>query len=194
MVNTGRPHRRGVAGGDRRAAAECLPIRTGAVDAATAVLTVHYWSDLAVGVSEMVRIARRRVVTFTCDHTIFQDFWLLREYLPAAAETDARLAVPISRVDLTARGRSCVHRAGPVPHDCLDGFGGAYWRRPHGYLEDRRRTSRNRAGHRRNTELEQQVVELRRQLAEKDDDLDAARMTNRELVASLNRSARVPPP
>ena len=43
---------------------------------------------------------------------------------------------------------------------------------------------------RRNTELEQQVVELRCQLAEKDDDLDAARMTNRELMASLNRSAR----
>jgi hypothetical protein len=24
----------------------------------------------------------------------------------------------------------------PVPHDCVDGFGGAYWRRPHAYLED----------------------------------------------------------
>ena len=47
---------------------------------------------------------------------------------------------------------------------------------------------------RRNTELEQQVVELRRQLAEKDDNLDAARMTNRELMASLNRSARASTP
>ena len=42
----------------------------------------------------------------------------------------------------------------------------------------------------RNTELEQHVVDLRRQLGEKDDDLDAARMTNRELMASLNRAAR----
>ena len=47
---------------------------------------------------------------------------------------------------------------------------------------------------RRNTELEQQVVELRRQLGEKDDDLDAARMTNRELMASLNRSVRASSP
>jgi hypothetical protein len=47
---------------------------------------------------------------------------------------------------------------------------------------------------RRNTELEQQVVELRRQLGEKDDDLSAARMTNRELMASLNRSARASSP
>jgi hypothetical protein len=48
--------------------------------------------------------------------------------------------------------------------------------------------------HRRNTELEQQVVELRRQLSEKDDDLNAARATNRELMASLNRTARAPSP
>jgi cell division protein FtsB len=48
--------------------------------------------------------------------------------------------------------------------------------------------------HRRNTELEQQVVELRRQLGEKDDDLNAARATNRELMASLNRTARAPSP
>ena len=47
---------------------------------------------------------------------------------------------------------------------------------------------------RRNTELEQHVVELRRQLGEKDDDLDAARMTNRELMASLNRSTRASSP
>jgi Family of unknown function (DUF6262) len=43
---------------------------------------------------------------------------------------------------------------------------------------------------RHNSELEQQVVELRRQLGEKDDELDAARTTNRELMASLNRTAR----
>lgn len=44
--------------------------------------------------------------------------------------------------------------------------------------------------HRRNTEFEQQVVELRHQLGEKDDDLGAARMTNRELMAALNRYTR----
>jgi transposase-like protein len=48
--------------------------------------------------------------------------------------------------------------------------------------------------HRRTTELEQQVVELRRQLGERDDDLDAARATNRELMTSLNRITRTPSP
>jgi hypothetical protein len=118
-----------------QAAAENLPIRTDAVDAAVAILTVHHWTDITAGVAEMLRIARRRVVVLTWDHAIFSQFWLLREYLPAAAETDAHLAVPITTLSsLLGEGRvSIVHV--PVPHDCLDGFGGAYWRRPHIYLE-----------------------------------------------------------
>jgi uncharacterized coiled-coil protein SlyX len=42
--------------------------------------------------------------------------------------------------------------------------------------------------HRRVTELEQHTAEQRRQLAERDDELDAARATNRELMTRLNRS------
>lgn len=37
--------------------------------------------------------------------------------------------------------------------------------------------------------LEQQVIELRRQLADRTDELDAARATTRELMAQLNRCA-----
>lgn len=118
-----------------RAVAESVPICTDAVDAAMAVLTVHHWTDLAVGVSEMLRVARRRVVVLTWDSAVFRDFWLIREYLPAAAETDARLAVPIGTlISLLGESRVSVVSI-PVPHDCLDGFGGAYWRRPHAYLD-----------------------------------------------------------
>ena len=73
-----------------RAAAEHLPIGTDAVDASIALLTVHHWSDLAAGVLEMIRVARQRVVILTWDDTVFRQFWLLREYLPAVADTDAR--------------------------------------------------------------------------------------------------------
>ncbi|MFI5506308.1 methyltransferase domain-containing protein [Mycobacterium sp. NPDC051804] len=118
-----------------QAVAEHLPISAGAVDAAAAFLTVHHWADLSAGVAEMMRIARRRVVIFTWDHTVFSQFWLVREYLPAAAETDARLAVPITAL-ISLLGEDCVSVVPvPVPHDCVDGFGGAYWRRPHVYLE-----------------------------------------------------------
>ena len=115
-----------------QAVAERLPIRSKAVDAALAVLTVHHWSDLDHGVAEMLRIARRRVVIFTWDHNVFRQFWLLREYLPAAAQSGADLAVPITKLTSLLGDPTIVPV--PVPHDCVDGFGGAYWRRPQAYL------------------------------------------------------------
>jgi cell division protein ZapA (FtsZ GTPase activity inhibitor) len=41
--------------------------------------------------------------------------------------------------------------------------------------------------HRRITELEQQVVELKNQAEERDEELEAARTANRQLLANLNR-------
>ncbi|WP_077089202.1 class I SAM-dependent methyltransferase [Mycobacterium rhizamassiliense] len=117
-----------------QAAAEALPIATGAVDAAMAVLTVHHWADLATGVSEMRRVARRRAVILTWDSAVHRDFWLLREYLPDAAETDARLAVSIETLASLLGDRVSIAPV-LVPHDCVDGFGGAYWRRPDAYLD-----------------------------------------------------------
>jgi SAM-dependent methyltransferase len=78
-----------------QAIAEHLPLRSDSVDAAVAILTVHHWQDLECGIAEMIRVARRRIAILTWDHDTFKDFWLLRGYLPAAAATDAQLAVPI---------------------------------------------------------------------------------------------------
>jgi hypothetical protein len=90
--------------------------------------------DVDAGVAEMIRVARRRVVILTWDDTVFRQFWLLREYLPAAAEADARLAVPITKL-VSLLGTVSIQTV-PVPHDCVDGFGGAYWRRAHAYLDE----------------------------------------------------------
>ncbi|MFI9504163.1 class I SAM-dependent methyltransferase [Nocardia sp. NPDC052566] len=116
-----------------RAVAEDLPIGSDAVDAALAVLTIHHWRDLARGIAELRRIARRRVVVLTWDHLVCREFWLLRDYFPAAADTDAKIAVPLP--DLTALLGESTTVPVPVPHDCVDGFGGAFWRRPHAYLD-----------------------------------------------------------
>ncbi|MDT0276301.1 class I SAM-dependent methyltransferase [Blastococcus goldschmidtiae] len=114
--------------------AEALPLPDRAVDAALAVLTVHHWSDVGAGVAEMRRVARRRAVFFTWWPGRVAEFWLLREYLPAAAETDARHAVPVEQL-LRLLGPAARVRSVPVPHDCTDGFGAAYWRRPEAYLD-----------------------------------------------------------
>ncbi len=115
-----------------QAVAEYLPIRSDAVDAALAVLTVHHWNDLDRGIAEMERISRQRVVILTWDHNVFREFWLVREYLPVAAQTDSELAAPLTNLVALLDEPTIVPV--PVRHDCADRFGGAYWRRPHAYL------------------------------------------------------------
>lgn len=113
--------------------AEAIPLADDSVDAAMAILTVHHWTDLAAGISELKRIARRRIVIFTWDAEVTRDFWLFRDYLPEAAGIDAELAVPLDR--LAAMLGEPEIQTVPVPHDCADGFAAAFWRRPHAYLE-----------------------------------------------------------
>lgn len=146
-----------------QATAERLPLCSDAVDAALAVLTVHHWRDLERGVAEMRRVARRRVVVFTWDHNVFRRFWLVRDYLPAAAETDARLAVPIST--LTSLLGDPTVLPVPIPHDCLDGVGGAYWRRPHAYLDPTVRAGMSLLALTPKPELEEGLSRLRADLA-----------------------------
>ncbi len=159
MINQRRPNAAPVI----QAVAEHLPIRSNAVDAAIALLTVHHWSDAMAGVGEMIRIARRRVIIFTWDDTVFRQFWLLREYLPAAAETDASLAIPIAR--LTALFNQVSILPIPIPHDCIDGFGGAYWRRPHAYLDDTVRAGMSMLALTPKTQLQEGLTRLRGDLA-----------------------------
>ncbi|MGV9852243.1 class I SAM-dependent methyltransferase [Streptomyces sp. NPDC003442] len=118
------------------AVAERLPLRDNAADAVMALLTVHHWSDLAAGIAELRRVARRRIVVLTWDQRIFRErFWLVREYLPQAATFDDTRAIPTDRLASLLGGarQEPVH----IPHDCTDGFGAAYWRRPHAYLDPR---------------------------------------------------------
>ncbi|MEV4133228.1 class I SAM-dependent methyltransferase [Dactylosporangium sp. NPDC049742] len=115
-----------------RARAEALPIADNAVDAVMAVLTVHHWTDLTVGLAELRRTARHRVVILTWDQSVTREFWLVKDYLPEAAALDDTRAVPPAHLaDLLGGARiEPVH----VPHDCADGFGVAFWRRPDAYL------------------------------------------------------------
>lgn len=117
-----------------QAFAEHLPLRDNAADAVIALLTVHHWSDLAAGISELRRVARRRVVILTWDQRTFRErFWLVRDYLPEAAAFDETRAIPTDQlVDLLGGARQ---EPVWIPHDCTDGFGAAYWRRPSAYLD-----------------------------------------------------------
>lgn len=121
-----------------RASAEALPLKDRAVDAALAVLTVHHWTDREQGLAELRRVARRRVVVFTWDQTVWESFWLIREYLPSIRELESSRAVDIPWLISRLGGGAVVQM--PIPHDCVDGFHGAFWRRPEAYLDPRVRS------------------------------------------------------
>lgn len=114
-----------------RAVAESLPLAADSVDVATAVLTLHHWTDWRRGVAELVRVARRRVVIFTWLPSP-EPFWFL-DLIPELVTLDegrfptaAALAEGLGPVEVTPW---------PIPHDCRDGFLAAWWRRPEAYLD-----------------------------------------------------------
>ena len=116
-----------------QALAERLPFPDGAFDAALAVLTVHHWADRRGGLAELVRVARR-VVVVTWDPACRDSFWLTTEYLPEIIDFDLPRFPSLSELAESLGGETTSH-ALPVPHDCVDGFLGAFWRRPDAYLD-----------------------------------------------------------
>jgi SAM-dependent methyltransferase len=121
------------------AVAEHLPFDDEAFDGAMATFSIHQWTDLKAGLSEMRRVARGPVVILTCDPARVRDFWLY-EYAPKVLETEARRYPSIEKIVDVLGGRSEVDTV-PIPADCLDGFNEAYYARPERLLEPGARQS-----------------------------------------------------
>jgi hypothetical protein len=123
-----------------QARAEDLPFPNDSFDATMAILTVHHWDRLAAGLAEMNRVGVSRRVVLTWDQRVFEhEFWLLRDYLSDLGHRQRSAAIPVEHV-AELIGADVVVPV-PVPHDCTDGFFGAYWRRPSLYLDHRVRSA-----------------------------------------------------
>ena len=115
-----------------RGMAEALPFPDGAFDAALAFLTIHHWSDLERGTAELRRVARRQVV-FLFESSVTAGFWAI-EYWPEALDVPTERDAPgVDRLRDLLDVREV--RPVPVPIDCTDGFGAAYFGRPEAYLD-----------------------------------------------------------
>ncbi len=128
-----------------QASAEAIPLADDAVDVALAVLTNHHWDDQERGFAEMRRVARR-VVVFTWDPDFAEAFWLVRDYVPESAAYDRGRFLSLERVAELA-GVGATVTTVPVPHDCWDGFFGAFWRSPEAYLDPHVRAGMSNLAH-----------------------------------------------
>jgi SAM-dependent methyltransferase len=122
-----------------QASAEMLPLENRSYDAAMALLTIHHWKDVQAGLAELRRVARQRIVILTWDQAVFSQFWLCREYVPELAAYDEGRAIGVGWLSAQLGGADV--RVVEVPHDCLDGFACAYWRRPERYLDPEARAA-----------------------------------------------------
>ncbi|MFZ1910587.1 MAG: methyltransferase domain-containing protein, partial [Burkholderiales bacterium] len=113
-----------------RATAERLPFSDDCFDAALAVLTVHHWTDWRAGLLELRRVSRDRVVVFTWDPDA-EISWL-SHYFGDLIELDRKRFPPLTAL-ASLLGEAQITPVN-VPEDCIDGFLGAYWRRPEEYL------------------------------------------------------------
>jgi SAM-dependent methyltransferase len=122
-----------------QASAEKLPFPDDSFDVAMAVISDHHWTDRDQGLRELKRVARHRVLVFNADPAEAERFWFTTEYLPEFLDL-----IPARHRHEGAWKQGLQNVLGPVelepvpiPHDCTDGFYGAYWRRPHAYLDPR---------------------------------------------------------
>jgi len=115
------------------AAAEALPFDDDSFDAGMATFTVHQWSDLDAGLAELRRVTRGAVVILTCDPAALDRFWLT-DYAPLVIATEARRYPSIDRIAAGLGGSVSVTDV-PIPFDCTDGFGEAYFGRPEALLD-----------------------------------------------------------
>ena len=69
-----------------------VPFRDGTFDAALATFTLHHWTDVAVGLREMRRVAKRQVVLLF-EPKESQKFWLV-EYFPECMSLPTEIGAP----------------------------------------------------------------------------------------------------
>lgn len=115
------------------ATAEQLPFADLTFDAAMATFTVHQWQDLAAGLGELRRVTRGPIAVLSCDPAALDRFWL-NDYAPEAIAVEARRYPPLSQIAAGLGGTVEIIPV-PIPLDCVDGFGEAYYGRPERLLE-----------------------------------------------------------
>ncbi len=127
-----------------RGIAEDLPLDDQSVDASMALATVHQWSDLDKGLSELRRVTRGPVVILAFDGDALDRYWLAA-YVPELIAVERRRYPAIDAIRAGLGGLTEV-RSIPIPIDCTDGFTEAFYARPERFLDPDVRRSQSAWG------------------------------------------------
>lgn len=139
--------------------AEDLPFDDDAFDAAMAMVTVHQWPDAHRGLAELRRVSRGPVVVLTFDGEALDRFWLI-DYAPELIAAE-RTRYPSMEEICAALGEGSLVSTVPVPIDCVDGFGEAFYARPEAFLDPEVRRSQSAWGFVSEEDEERSVERLR---------------------------------
>jgi hypothetical protein len=131
------------------------------------VLSDHHWEDRRRGLTELRRVARRRVVLFNIDPAQADRFWMTTEYLPAFLDLIKPQYHEAGYWEHELRSILGTIRTKevPIPHNCADGFYGAFWRRPRAYLDPRVRAGCSVFAQLDRTHVERGIAALEADLA-----------------------------
>jgi SAM-dependent methyltransferase len=142
--------------------AEDLPFEDDSFDAAMALITVHHWNDARAGLTEMTRVARRRLAILTFTPTPPEELWMARDYFPRIL--DFHEEVMLSVDNLAAMLPNASVEPVPIPNGCTDGFWLAIWDRPEMHLDPDVRRASSSWHHMAQDEVEQGLAKLRADL------------------------------
>jgi SAM-dependent methyltransferase len=113
--------------------AESIPLDDKSVDATMGVFTMQHWDDVDHGLTEVLRVTRKRIVFLTLDLDTTAQMWLCRDYLPEVIDHDRKAFPTIAHLQTVLRNVEV--ETVPVPADCTDGFLVALWSRPEAHLD-----------------------------------------------------------
>jgi SAM-dependent methyltransferase len=146
------------------AVAEDLPFPDNAFDAAMASFTIHQWRDPDAGLRELRRVARGPVAIMTADGDALAQLWLA-EYAPKVFDVERRRFPSIDHICEVLGGTSAVTTI-PIPWDCTDGFGEAYYGRPERFLDPAVRQAQSAWGFLTLAETDAAITRLHDELAD----------------------------
>ncbi len=140
-----------------RGLAESIPLDDDAVDAAMAMVTIHHWTNMPQGFSEMKRVSRKRVIIMTFDPDALDNFWNA-QYFREVIEVE-RGRYPTIATITQLLGGQCRVLSVPIPLDCVDGFQEAFYGRPEAFLDKKVRAAQSAWGY---IPVEQQEILVKR--------------------------------